>query len=199
MAEIEELFGDNSNIIFESDEVSIELDLLQSATHTRAASVPEDPVEAGSVTDVVINGQPVVSIQGFVTNYPVKPFAIIRDLATGGQDKKRVQDVFDQLETLYETRTPFNILTRRKEYENMVFESITLPESAEDGVDALLFTATCKQINIQEAVTVSIPEDNVTEEDKGLLQSETDASKQPTSAASASEESSSSLLFGVFN
>ena len=196
MPRIEDLYDDDSNVIFKVEDVEIELDLLESATHTRTATVPEDPIESGAVTDQIINGQPVVSIQGFVTNYPVKAFGVIRGLI--GDDAERVQNVFDALEDIYTRRVPFSLLTRRKQYDNMVFESLILPESLEDEVNAMSFSATCKEINIQEAITVSIPEDNLADDDKGRMQSQTDAGKQPTTPANPAEEAGASVLFGIF-
>ncbi len=192
MALIDDIFRNDTNLIFQSDTIQIEVDLLMSAGHARAASIPEDPVETGTVTDQIINGQRIVSVQGFVTNHPV---------VLGGESAipNRVQDVFDKLDELYDSREPFAVLTRRKVYENMAFESLALPESVDEGTDSMMFTATLKQITIQTAVSVAIPADILAEEDRGALQSQTDAGRQPTKQATESEGGRASLLFGLFN
>ena len=197
MALIDTLFSNTSNIIFQSDTIQIEADLMMAASHTRTASVPEDPIESGSVSDQIVNGQRVVAISGFVTNYPTKTYSVISGAIN--TPPNTVQDVFDKLEQLYDSREPFTVITRRKVYESMAFESLSMPESVEDGTDAMMFSATLKHIDIQNSITVAIPADVLNDADKGALQSQTNAGRQPTKPATSKEEERVSALFWFVN
>lgn len=164
---------------------AIELDLTIDEMHQRNAEVSDFPIESGGqIQDHISNGPRKLTITGFITDTPVEfGFAL----------SSRVQDTFDALEELFDSRTPFDVVSGLKSYKNMCFESLDMPRKREG---ALQFTATLKQLTVVSSEYVAIPETKVKESAKSTSTSKRDAGRKSTDAASAAEEKrGGSVLF----
>lgn len=156
---------------------AIELDLTIDEMHQRNAEVSDFPIESGGqIQDHISNGPRKLTITGFITDTPVEfGFAL----------SSRVQDAFDALEELYDSRTPFDVVSGLKSYKNMCFESLDMPRKREG---ALQFTATLKQLTVVSSEYVAIPETKVKPDAKSTSTSKRDAGRKSTETASAAEE-----------
>lgn len=140
-------YGEHSLSGFTIDGVlELQAELTMEGDHTRTASTTQFPVEGGSqVSDHVILGPETISLTGFVTDTPL----IYRADAEGAS-----QGAFDALDTLWRERSPVMVSTRFKIYENMIIESITMPET--DG-DSLEYSIDLTQIRIAVGRQVVLP------------------------------------------
>lgn len=166
---------------------AIELDLTIDEMHQRNAEVSDFPVESGGqIQDHISNGPRKLTITGFITDTPLGALFSY-------SFANRVQDAFDSLEELYDSRTPFDVVSGLKSYKNMCFESLDMPRKREG---ALQFTATLKQLTIVSSENVAIPETKVKPSAKSTSASKRDAGRKSTEAASAAEsQRGGSVLF----
>ena len=201
------LFGRPRLTKFSSGVGEIELDASLSESHQFASEVTQFPVEDGSViTDHIQNKPDQVSINGFVTNTPIRSFA---DVA-GAADLVRLSGVSGRTELALETllnihrfRELVTIVTNLKAYNDMALTSLTIPRNAAIG-DTLEFSADfVKVVKVTSAVVAVenlLPANGADKQGSSTK----DAGKQNTSAADAAQKDGGSLavrgfkaLFGV--
>lgn len=72
------------------------------------------------------------------------------------QEYDRARNVFEELRSLRDLGTLLRVETRLADYDDMVIESLTVPESFEIG-DALQFELTLKQVIMAESELVPVP------------------------------------------
>lgn len=122
-----------------------QIDAALSEDHDFEAEVTEFPVEEGAaVTDHVRLKPIVVTVKGCVSDTPIGSVAELRE----GSNLKPSEEALVVLQATYEAKEPVTIETSIKTYENMILESLSIPQDGETG-DALLFTATFRQIVIE--------------------------------------------------
>ena len=73
-----------------------------------------------------------------------------------GNSVSQVRDIYKQLRDLQATRVPFDILTGKRAYTSMLFESL-ICETNEKTENSLMITAVCKQVIIVTTQTVTVP------------------------------------------
>ncbi len=140
---------------------TIELDAVVSETHKKKAKATKYPVEyGGTISDHVFLDPESITISGVITNSPVEFFSGLRNF---GSDL--VQDAFDALNELIEAKTPVDVVTKLKTYENMIIEPLTIPRNAKTG-DSIRFTATLTKITTVKLNTVLIPASLVSTKNK---------------------------------
>lgn len=130
----------------------IQFDALIEQTPTFESQIPEFPIEIGyTISDSIINKPLVLEMVVLLSNTPVT-----WETWFGGASTDRVRRVSDRLLDLYVNKTPVNILTNDRMYENMGLESLKLPRKLETG-DSIEIPLTFKQILYTETQTVISP------------------------------------------
>ncbi len=155
----------------------IEIDATVRETHTLTATVTEHPVEAGaSVVDHVRPEQPRITLEGVISNTPIRVPGTHMDGATGrvekvelGEDRAanvlrfsgpfdRVGTVRDLLAVLIDSGTLVTIRTSLLVYEDMVLHRLEIPRDAGLG-NTLRFTMDAVRIRLVDTQTVEAPEE----------------------------------------
>lgn len=131
------------------------IDVTTSEDHTFDAVVTDYPVEKGSdKSDHIQNKQPVVTMEGVVTDTPLAAM-ILERLAAGdkvpGAQRGTLPsvDALAKLLEVREARQPVTITTSLKTFENMALTQLQLPRMSGEG-RALRFSATFRQMDIVE-------------------------------------------------
>ncbi len=176
----------------------IELDASLSESHQFASEVTQFPVEDGSViTDHIQNKPDEVSINGFVTNTPVRSFATIGaaiDLVRSSGISGRTELAFEALERIHRDRELVTIVTNLKTYADMALQSLTVPRNAAIG-DVLEFSADFVKVVKVSSALVTV-ENLLPVGKKGS--STKDAGKQNTSVADEAQKDKGSLAVRGF-
>jgi hypothetical protein len=125
------------------------LDVTVEESHDFSADVTEFPIEGGAViTDHVRLRPRQLNITGFVTDTPL----VSVGLSLG---RSRAASAFFTLETMWQMRIPFVVVSQLRIYRSMVIEKLSVPKAREQ---ALRFSCTMKQIQIVYAQTTMVPE-----------------------------------------
>lgn len=171
----------------------IELDANLGEAHNFTSQVPQFPIEIGSpVTDHIIN-QPVdLTLEGFITNSPVKILGGRLGTIIGRTTDNRVATAFTALTDVRESKEPFTVVTGLKVYRNMVFKALNIPKNVMTG-DALRFTARLTRIRKVRAKTIEL--ENLREAEKNTTAPEVKREKQTTSPATAEETEKATSLY----
>lgn len=167
----------------------LEIDVTLEETHERSAEITDHPVEGGAfIQDHIVNAPKRLLMSGLITDTPL-----------GRDAGPRAQEAFDALEALYESRTPFTVVSGFRVYEQMAIESLSLPKAREG---ALRFSAQLKQLAITQGRSVPIAagersdpaltRDNVRQPD--LQENGENAGRQSPREASAEQARQASTL-----
>lgn len=196
---------------------TLELDATISEGHEYSNEVTDFPIEEGSdISDHVRRSPERVTLEGFVTNTPVKYFgedSSVRN-SLNEIDGSRVESAFGQLLDIagYDlpgtTRDAYNgrgakiitLVTGLRSYFNMVLVSLSIPRNAQTG-ETLRFTAEFKKISqvkpeytlVQNTSELNGKAPNI----KNQAQKTADKSKQNTSTASTEKADTVSLLRSI--
>lgn len=171
---------------------AIEIDATLEETHERQTEITDHPVENGAfIQDHIINAPRRLTMTCMVTDTPL-----------GEESGLRAQAAFDALEELRDLRTTFTVVSGFRVYENMAFETLTMPKGREG---ALRFTATMKQITFTTGQVVpieSVPRSdpklrsgNVNNPDKNA--NGTNVGRQTPKAATPEQEQRTSVLKSI--
>lgn len=140
------------------------IDAALSEDHDLEAAVTEFPVEEGAaVTDHVRLKPRTVTIKGIVTNTPIGAVADFR----GGSNLLPTEEALVVLEAIYEAKEEVTIETSLKTYDRMVLEKLSIPRDGSTG-DALMFTATFRQVTIESNKRVVIRAVPIAQKKKSL-------------------------------
>ena len=134
----------------------IQLDATLDATLTHTMTVTDFPVEDGAnISDHAQQQPAVVTIRRLVSATPLRLFAF--GLRRG---RARPRQAFEILVELQNTRELVRIVTDLRTYDNMALTNFSAPRRT-DTKNALLFTATFREVRIvsSEIVTLSPDED----------------------------------------
>jgi len=139
-------------------------------THQDELVITEHPVEQGAaITDHAFKKPCELILHLGWSNSGVQSaldsLAGISNIITGTTDAgdfNYMQTVYDQLLTLQEARIPFDIVTGKRKYSNMLLRSLTVP--TDDKTEHSLFvTAVCRQIIVVQTQATSLPSADVME------------------------------------
>jgi len=128
---------------------SIQIDAFLNESIVMAATSSSFPIEDGStISDQIINENPELTIRGIVG--PAQIYDILT-LATN-----RIQDVYDQLVVLRESKELFTVVCGLSLFDDMYLANFTINRDKDTG-GCLLFEGTFKQLNIVTLRNVTIP------------------------------------------
>ena len=119
-------------------------DIMVEESHEDALTITEHPVEQGAaINDHAYVKPKEVTLRGGVTNAK----------SSGGNPAR---DFYDKLLELQAKREPFDIITGKRQYKNMLLESLS--ETTTDATEnCLLFVAQCREVIIVSTQTTSVP------------------------------------------
>lgn len=136
------------------------LDVVETIQHDLESEVTEHPVEEGDDVSDNVRNKPreLTFTNAVVSDTPIG--AIAQDPTRSPTSGRALpsQDAFTRLEKIWESRDTVTVVTRRKKYDRMILDKLTVPQDHKDG-GALVFTAHFKQIRIVQnrRVTVAVP------------------------------------------
>jgi len=108
-----------------------------------SSEISEFPVEEGiGVTDNVRNLPIELTIEGVVSNTPLRPLSDVRSILT-----PPAEEFLAHMELIHQFREPVTVETDTRAYGDMVLQDFNIPRDARTG-DALVFRATFRQIDI---------------------------------------------------
>lgn len=180
----------------------IDLDAVLQETHDMANRVTEFPVEKGAaITDHIANEPRQVSMEGFITNSPVRLLGGLLDrlvrVDVGATDTPRggmnyAEVVFEWLERLHKSRELITIKGHFKTYSDMALVTLSVPRDANTG-SAIRFMASFREVRTiaSRTSTVSFPKTA-----SGKSQPKVNKGKQvPTDTKPATKDRMDSVLF----
>lgn len=143
------------------------MDVTVEETHTDELEITEHPVEQGAaVTDHAYLKPAAVTIKAGVS-----------DSGPVSRGDKPSVVMYEELRKLQASREPFDLVTGKRVYRNMLIKSLSVPDDAATA-NALIFTAELQQIIMATVKAVTIPrarqrkrKTNATT-DKGQVQAE---------------------------
>lgn len=102
--------------------------------------ITKHPVERGSdITDNVVNQNTALKVKGYITNSPIE--GLLDSLAQNREVEdvgNRVQQAYDLLKELRNSKRPFTIITELDTFRNCVINSLYFPEeSGSSNIDVL--------------------------------------------------------------
>ncbi len=120
-------------------------DVVVEEQHTDELEITEHPVEQGAaIHDHAYKKPMTVSIRAGVT-----------DAKAGGGEKPSVE-FYDKLLELQAKREPFDIITGKRKYSNMLVKSLSVLTGA-DTENCLMFTAECQEVIIVSTQVTAVP------------------------------------------
>ena len=137
-------------------------DIVLEEVHDSTVEITDHPVESGAdISDHARIMPKMVTLRGGVSDSPPSALGMgfvnwASSLLGGGVQSSRSQEFFEKLLQLQENLEPFDIMTRRRLYQNMLITSLTIPDEP-NTANALLFTAECKEIIIVNTEVTSVP------------------------------------------
>lgn len=122
-------------------------DVTVSEQHVDELAITDHPVEQGAaVTDHAFKRPSVVVIEA--------GFSDASYAALG--DPNYVNDIYDAFLTLQASRQPFDVVTGKRAYSNMLFQRIST-RTDEKTENALFLTCECREIILVNTQTVALP------------------------------------------
>lgn len=138
-------YKDNETL---ADLGSIELDAVLNENQTFNQEATLFPVEDGSdIADNIRNDPSEITVDGLVSDTPVKLFANIDRLVTEGAFSSRSLVSYEKLLEIREKKALCDVVSALRLFSNMVMTSVTIPRSSSTG-KALRFSATFRQVRI---------------------------------------------------
>jgi len=174
----------------------IDIQATLEEVHTDTLQITEHPVEIGAaVTDHAYSRPSEVVIRcGWSNSSTDALLGSITSLFSGGglSGASYVDGVYSQLQTLQQSRVPFDITTTRRQYHSMLIVSLNVTTDSKTS-NVLMVTATCRQI-IQVATQATTlpprtdqanPASTAQVENAGVQQPQAGATPSPGGAAPA--------------
>ncbi|WP_142850927.1 phage baseplate protein [Telmatospirillum sp. J64-1] len=123
----------------------ITFDVVIEEHHEDSLTITEHPVEQGAaVSDHAWRQPALVVIRAGVSD------------SSGDGGGRRSQSVYDALLALQASREPFDIVTGKRAYRNMLLESLSATTDAATE-NALVITAECREVIIVRTAVTSVP------------------------------------------
>lgn len=120
-------------------------DVVVEESHEDSLEITEHPVEQGAaVNDHAFKKPEIVTLRGGVSGAS----------SIGGEAPG--VEFYNQLLELQRTREPFDIVTGKRQYKNMLLETLSVVTDA-NSENCLLFTATCREVIIVATQVASVP------------------------------------------
>lgn len=179
---------------------TLPLDASLRESHKFSSKITSFPVENGAdITDNILINPKQLTIEGFITDTPVKYLAGIRDaLSAASGSGSPSKSAFETLQKIQESRTLITIVTGLKTYENMAIESIEFPRDPKTG-QTLRFSISLKEVILTTFIETNLTTDQLKDVNgsKDQASPQVDAGKQQTTTPTDSEKETGSILFNV--
>lgn len=124
----------------------ITFDVVVEEQHEDTLEITEHPVEHGAS----------ISDHAFMKPAAVTIRAGVSDGSGSVAGEKAGVSVYEALQALQKAREPFDIITGKRKYRNMLIETLTVLTDA-DSENALVVTAECREVIIVKTRTTSVP------------------------------------------
>ena len=191
---------------------TLELDAMISETHEIQNDISQFPIEdGGNISDHFQRNPRRITIEGFVTNTPVKLFGVLDLSGFTSPFEDNVQMALEYLEKIsgrpknidqsYPDPELVTIVTGLKVYQNMMIERLTIPRDRTTG-QALRFLCELVEVRTVNSQTVQIPGAQLPEDDDEILdhaESVQDLGRQIPPTSEESTEERVSILADWFN
>lgn len=190
------LFANKPKAKFEGIKV-ISFDASLSESHAHNANVTQNPVETGANISDNITILPVsLSITGFITDTPVKILQGLRDSDSGSGSFSST--AHEDLLFLFNSKTPFKVVTGLETYENMVLTGLTFPRDPKTG-KSITFQCQLTEIIFATFEDEALDNENVSDdlETKDQTGGDTEKGKQNTAAATPEQDGYRSGLHSI--
>lgn len=141
---------------------NITIDAAISLPESNSATITTNPIETGTEVSDGIYYQPMIlTITGRISDYDFnRTLNVLKQNFFGKKGKTVADSAYYALKALYESKTPFQIVTSRRIYDNMLFSNFNVQVDATTA-QTLAFTATAQEILYAKAVTIKIPRSSV--------------------------------------
>lgn len=121
-------------------------DIVVEESHEDSLTITEHPVESGaSVSDHAVEKPRRVTIRGAVSDVGT---------ATDGNDR-RSTSFYEQVRTLQSSKEPFEIVTGRRTYSNMLLETVSVVDDAASDGSAVI-SCECREVIIVSTKTTTM-------------------------------------------
>jgi len=151
----------------------IAIDCVSEEEHSMASEVTEHEIEDGSyISDFILNKNKTLTITGLISDDPITifqtgllsrtvtpllPNALKSKLPYSLSDKKQPsKEIFDKLEEIHNEKIIVNVITKLKQYKNMVMIRLDIPRDR-TTVRLLRFTAKFVQVRFVMSEMVYAP------------------------------------------
>ena len=124
----------------------VTFDVVVEEQHEDTLEITEHPVEHGAN----------ISDHAFMKPASVTIRAGVSDGSGSIAGEKAGVSVYEALQTLQQAREPFDIITGKRKYRNMLIETLSVLTDA-DSENALVVTADCRDVIVVKTQTVSVP------------------------------------------
>lgn len=166
----------------------IQMDVTLEEKHDDELEVTEHPVEQGaSINDHAWKKPAVVAISGAVGDCSLPGFL---------GDKPSVA-AYQALVKLQESREPFDIVTGKRKYRNMVMTGLSVTTDAA-GENALFFSAECREVIIVSTETATVTRSAARSKQANAARKGGTSQKGSKSAASTTKTPRKSMLKEMF-
>lgn len=127
---------------------TIELDALVQETQSFQQQATQFPVEEGvDIADHIRNEPEEITIEGVVSNFPIRVVENIDQALTQSAFANRANIAYEKLLDIRDRKAIVDVQSALRLFQNMVMTSLTIPRSNRTG-DALKFSASFRQIEV---------------------------------------------------
>lgn len=124
------------------------VDVTLEESHELGAELTDWPIEGGALITDHVRLQPrSLTVRGFVSDTPLNAVG----LSLG---RSRAASAFFILETMWQARIPFVVVSQLRVYRNMIIDSLVVPKQREE---ALRFTCTMREVTIVSGQNTLLP------------------------------------------
>jgi len=126
----------------------LEIDIVSSRNISESISVSNNPIEEGFNTDDARDMPTEIVVTAIISKFSLKN-SKIKQLTTlaSGNIPNRLKEAHDELYRIKNEKSPIKLITKYKEYPNMIMTNLYINENANDG-ETFRFTVTFKEVNI---------------------------------------------------
>lgn len=159
----------------------IEFDVTVEERHEDSLTITEHPVEKGAA----------------ISDHAYKnPMRVTITAGKGAKDGEAVpKETYEKLLELQLSREPFNIITGKREYENMLVEDVQVITDP-DTDNVLMVTLECREVIIVSTETVQVPPSRQGQADK-TQKTQQGGTKQTQPDSSSGDAKKSSALNNI--
>lgn len=161
-------------------------DVTVEEQHADTLTITDHPVERGAaITDHTYNNPNQLTVVAGWTNSRLDAFL----------DQSRVQRVYEQLLALQGSAEPFEVVTGKRIYRNMVIQSLATT-TTKDTENALIVTATMREIIIVKTQSTTVPPSQVQKQPQQTQEVSESGTKQLSTTAKPNTSALATIFGG---